>query len=231
MKIRCNGVLLKQFITVLEIVFIICFSVFYSCSNSVAGNSSQTGNNGVTVTASCGSISGETKPEIHVSIYEQKFIPYITPSRFSDSTKTDDSGKFLFSSLAQGYYNLLIQDTGSDEAAFVRNIPVFADSVHTDTSKLLLVSGYFKGQFNENVDWKSESFVVYLEGSPFNSQIDYNGEFMIGPVPSGNYIFGYTDKYSDANPVPPFNDLPIESGKVFGNITVYSDSTVQWYQN
>ncbi len=166
------------------------FLCMCSMSPLAGGNSSQTGNAGITVASCAQSISGATVPDAHVSIYEENFIPYVTPSGFCDSTVADDSGRFVFSPGFYGYYNLLVCDVHHGGAAFVPHIPVFLDSVFADTIDTLKQPGFISGTAIDTAGTIYALSYVFIDGSPFYTVTKNNGDFLLGPLPAGTYATG-----------------------------------------
>jgi hypothetical protein len=192
------------------------------------GNSSQTGNNGITVSASAKTISGTTARDAHISIYEQNFRPHLTPSGICDSTVADDSGRFAFSIVQEGYFNLLVNDVRRGNAGFVPRIPVFADSVFHDTIDTLKQPGSISGTTTDTAGRTYALSYIFIEGSPFYTVTRNNGDFLLGPLPSGTYTTGFFANFQVVNSVTgQMMQMPSSLTDTVV-ITVYPDSVSQW---
>jgi hypothetical protein len=184
---------MKQIISIAQAIIVGAIALFSMCSTAplAGGNSSQTGNNGITVSASAKNVSGTTQRGAHISLYEQNYRPYIIPSGFCDSIVADDSGRFNFSIVKEGYYNLLAQSTQNGAAAFVPRIPVFTDSVFSDTVDTLKQPGFLAGNATDTAGRTYALSYIFIDGSPFYTVTKNNGEFLLGPLPAGTYTIGF----------------------------------------
>jgi hypothetical protein len=165
---------------------------FCQCSIGpiAGGNSSQTGNVGLVVTACSNTVSGITTPYAHVSVYDQNYRPYLTPSGFSDSIVADDSGRFAFSLSRDGYFNLFVNDISRGNEGFVQRIPVFADSFFTDTIDTMHQPGSIAGKAIDIAGIIYPLSYIFINGSPFYTVTKNNGDFLLGPLPEGTYETG-----------------------------------------
>lgn len=213
---------------VLLLFFTACFCLC-STAPTADGNSSQTGNNGITVIASAGQIYGKSHKILKLSTYDINFQPQNHMQGFCDSVSSDDSGRFIFNSLPQGIYNLKIQDTFSGKCAFINKIPVFKDSFFIDSTELA-ASGFVTGAFTDSSGHGIPLSYVFIEGSPFYTVTSNEGNFLLGPIPKGKYLIGlqnaFSYNYTDKTPLPsqaqsmPFWNI---------NVTVIPDSTTKTY--
>ena len=213
---------------------VLIVTVFFSrCSTSplAGGNSSQTGNAGIAVTASDQSIFGITDSGAHVAIFEQNYRPYLTPSGICDSTIADNSGRFSFSIVQVGLYNLVVIDQRrGNAAAFIPNIPVYPDSTFTRTIDSLKKNGYISGVARDSMGVIYPLFYLFINGTPFYTVTKNNGDFLLGPLPPGMYktrLFAI----SSVDSVKPFvgpNPLRFISLDTSSVVVVTSDSITAW---
>jgi hypothetical protein len=180
------------------------------------GNSSQTGNNGIAVASLSQTISGTTRPHAHVSIYGRSYLPYSTIPGFCDSTFADDSGRFAFAAVPQGYVNLLVNDDSLGRTGFIKDIPVFADSVFTDTIDTLRHPGLLAGTATDSAGLALALSYVYVPGSPFYTVTRNDGRFLLGPLPAGSYEISLF-----AN----FKVVDIKSGQLAPAFTIAADTS------
>jgi hypothetical protein len=221
---------MKQILFFFKVLVIGAITAFCLCTMApvAGGNSSQTGNNGITVSASVKTISGTTARDAHISIYEQNFRPYLTPSGFCDSTVADDSGRFAFSIVQDGYFNLFVNDVRRGSAGFIARIPVFADSVFSDTIDTLKQPGFVAGTATDTAGRTYALSYLFIDGSPFYTVTKNDGGFLLGPLPAGTYATGL---YAN------FQVIDIKTGAIAqmasatkdtSVITVFPDSISQW---
>jgi hypothetical protein len=204
---------------------IVCFCL---CSIApTAGNSSQTGNNGITVIASAGQIYGKSRNSLKASAYDINFQPQNHMQGFSDSVSSDDSGRFIFGGLPEGVYNLKIQDTLSSECAFISNIPVFKDSFFIDTSTKLAAPGFISGVFLDSTGQGFPLSYVLIKGSPFYTVTGNEGKFLLGPVPHGKYLLKFQINFKNdiTGALVPTTSMTLGTD----SITVMPDSTIKVY--
>jgi hypothetical protein len=192
---------MKKICRIIQAMSVVASVFFCLCSTSpiAGGNSSQTGNAGIAVVSRSQSIFGETAPNAHVSIYEQNYTPYLTPSGYCDSTVSDDTGRFVFSNVQEGYFNLLVHDVHRGNAGFVSRIPVFADSVFNDTIDTLKQPGFISGNATDTAGRIFALSYVFIQGSPFYTITKNNGDFMLGPLPAGTYATGFFANFQVVN--------------------------------
>jgi hypothetical protein len=218
---------MKHLLFILKAFTTICIALQCSCSvSSVAGNSSQTGNNGVTIVAMKQSICGTTHPNADISIYESNYLPYKIPSGFTISTKANDSGYFEFSNLPVNSYNLLVQIIDENKMALKNDIPVTIDSIFTDTIKTMQHAGFLTGIALNTSDEPVPLSYIYIKGSPFYAVSKNNGEFLLGPLPPGNQTVKLHVNFElDAkrNLVEAKAELNMPN-----TITIYPDSTTNY---
>ncbi len=162
-----------------------------------------------------------------VHIYNQNYMPhYFRSPGFCDSTFSNDAGKFSFSAIAEGHYNLLVWDSTENKSVFIERIPVFADSSVT-VSDILKRPGFLTGIATDMGGNNLLLSYVYIKGSPFYAVTRNSGEFSLGPLPAGVYKLAFFANYlsapgsSTAEPVmTPINET--------STVTVYPDSVSHW---
>jgi hypothetical protein len=224
---------MKKILSIIKVTAVGTIAMFCMCSIGplAGGNSSQTGNNGIAVASLSQNISGTTRPGARVSIYGQSYLPYVTPPGFCDSTFADDSGRFAFAAVPQqGYVNLLVNDEPRGAAGFIKNIPVFLDSVFADTIETLRHPGLLAGTATDSAGLALALSYVYVPGSPFYTVTKNNGAFLLGPLPEGSYKIGLfaNFKVASVNPgqlIPAFTIAADTSSAV-----VYPDSISTWHR-
>jgi hypothetical protein len=168
--------------------------------NPVAGgNSSQTGNSGITVSAVSKSVSGATAPGARVYVYDQSYRPYVTPSGFCDSTVADDSGRFTLSIAREGYFNMLVNDDKRRVAGYLPNIPVFVDTLFRDTLDTLRRPGFISGNTTDTSGKIYALSYVFVLGTPFYTVTKNNGDFLLGPLPAATYTTGFFANFQVVN--------------------------------
>lgn len=183
------------------------------------GNSSQTGNNGITLVAKSQSITGTTQSHSPVFIYSQSYIPYEKSPGICDSTIADIQGRFAFDNIAAGYYNLIVYDSARVRGAFVGPVPVFIDSVFSADLPALPRPGFAAGTAKDSTG-KSRAFsCAFIRGSPFYAVAKQNGEFLLGPIPAGRYTVRFIENFA-INIASPFRAIVPDTGIV----TVFPDS-------
>jgi len=210
------------------ILLLIAFFCLCSIAPTAGGNSSQTGNNGITVIASAGTLYGKSRNSVKASIYDTNFQPQSRMQGFRDSVSSDDSGRFTFNGLPEGIYNIRIQDTLNGECAFISKIPVFKDSFFTDTITKLAKPGFISGVF---VDSSGLGFLlsyVFIKGSPFYTVTGNEGGFLLGPVPPGKYHLGLQVNFQN-NVSGELNPLTSKILDHPDSIKVITDSTTKVY--
>jgi hypothetical protein len=178
---------------------IILVTCMCSVSQLAGGNSSQTGNNGIVVSALSHSVSGFTHPGSRLSIYSDQYRPYQTAPGFCDSAIADDSGRFAFAITPDGYYNLVAHDEASGGMAFVPRIPVFQDTVFADTIDTLRHPGFLQGTATDTAGRIFALSYVFVAGSPFYTVTRNDGTFLLGPLPFGTYAIGVIGNFQVVN--------------------------------
>ena len=194
---------MKKILSIIKAMAVGITALFCMCTLAplAGGNSSQTGNNGIAVASVSQNISGTTRPGARISIYDQNYRAYKTPSGVCDSTIADDSGRFVFSIALEGHYNLLVQDVHRGGTAFIPRIPVFVDSVYRDTVDTLRHPGFIAGVATDTLGRTFALSYVFINGSPFYTVTKNNGDFLLGPLPAGPYKIGITANFQVIDPI------------------------------
>jgi hypothetical protein len=221
---------MKKICRAIQAMSVVASVFFCMCSSSpiAGGNSSQTGNAGIAVASRSLSILGATVPNAHVSIYEQNYSPYLTPSGYCDSTVADDSGRFSFSTVQEGVFNLLVCDVHRGNAGFISRIPVFADSVFTDTIDTLKQPGFISGTAMDTAGTIYALSYIFIDGSPFYTVTRNNGDFLLGPLPKGIYATGLFANFQ-VSTVRPGELVQMADAKTDTTVvTVFPDSVSTW---
>ena len=223
---------MKQIHFIIKVLAIGASAALCLCSMSplAGGNSSQTGNSGITVASVSQSISGTTRPGALVSIYGRSYLPYATPPGFCDSTFADDSGRFAFAGIPQGYVSLLVNDEPRGVTGFIKNIPVFADSTFADTIDTLKHPGLLTGIATDAAGLALALSYVYVPGSPFYAVTRNDGEFLLGPLPAGSYTIGLFANFKvvNVNPVQLITAFTMIADT--SSAVVYPDSISTWHR-
>lgn len=199
-------------------LFPVALSFLVLCQGSnVAGNSSQTGSGGVTVASVKGVVSGTASSNARVSMYVWDYVVKSNKPVFSDTVYADEAGTFSFETVADSYYNLLVVDT-TGKMGFIRNVPVFKDSVF-DTSHIKIEKpGTLKGVAYLNGRTFARA-LVRLRGAPFFTIADNNGAFTFDTLPSGPQVIQVIN-----DQMVTLNSVIVDSTE----IQVVPDSIVVW---
>lgn len=202
-------------------VSMVCF-----CSiDQMAGNSSQTGNSGITVQSYSGQISGKSIPDLSIFIYKDNYLPYSINKGFCDSIISDDSGHFAFTSIPSGYYNLLAREKVGEKSVFIKRIPVF-----TDSTKLLYDTlrkpGFLTGISTDKAGNNLVLSYVFVKGSPFYTVTNNSGKFLLGPLPPNSYTLSFYANFIviGEGAISPAM-VPV---KDTSTAVIYSDSISNW---
>ena len=215
-------------------LIVLCAAAFLlrcGVSPLAGGNSSQTGNAGIAVSARNQSIYGKTASGAHVAIFEQNYKPYVTPSGICDSTMADDSGRFSFSAIQAGAYNLVAIDVRHDNlSAFISGIPVYPDSMFNRTIDSLKMQGFISGAAVDTFGAIYPLSYIFIEGTPFYTITKNNGDFLLGPLPPGRYATGMFAKFKVFSAITgTINLTPMASAITKASeVVVSSDSVSVW---
>lgn len=211
-------------------VLIILIATLSGCSVSTisdAGNSSQTGNNGVIVAARNNLISGTTQPNARIYIFDQEYRPFKNPAGFEDSTIADSTGSFTLVSSREGRINLLVQNELKGTSGFIANIPVYSDSVFADTLDSLCQPGFLKGKAIDSAGGIFALSYAFIKGSPFYTVTNNNGDFLLGPLPAGRFRIGFFANFkvidNKSSMTPQWAQLLVEVQDT-ADVIVYPDS-------
>ncbi len=186
-----------------NILCILCFLFMLNhCTNtftSGSGGASET----IAIFIKGTTISGEAKinlkdeqsqnSDLIIYLFADYYTTYVANStdNFVDTTTSDINGKFEFSSLKYGKYNLYAKNKITGKSVFVYSIVISSDSDYSITDQL-----NYPGSVSGNVyirDSSSNQYInavyydVYILGSPFATKTDNKGEFLLYSIPPGNY--------------------------------------------
>jgi hypothetical protein len=194
--------------------------------DTVAGGSSSDLPNGITVASVNGVVEGTTRPGALVAAYSADYdpAPFVDETGGSgpdhaDTTYADSAGAFLFSGLPQSDYNLLVRDTASGKALFVKGIPVHRDSVFKTEIDTMYGPGALRGVAVDNSEIPVAWGWVVIDGSPFFDETDSAGNFSIPDMPPADYAIQIL---SDMVAIPYPVLVRIDT------VTVAPDTTTEW---
>lgn len=138
---------------------------------------------------------GKASVNAHVYLYEYSSLQTASDLSPIDSSFTDQSGFYQFTSLAKGTYNIIAANQASDKG-FINEILYESISYKAD-DLVLEPPGKLLGVINiANTD-KSHG-MCFLLGTSFISTTDSNGSFVISGIPEGRYTLRITyPKYID----------------------------------
>jgi hypothetical protein len=162
------------------------------CSMQVAGgNSSETG----TVTAVSSRISVTTISPCSVWVYAIGYQPF-APAGLSAGAFADSGDTATFTIADTGRYNVLIRDTVTGGALFVRSIPLFPDSSYSRRYEELPQPGVLTGIARSNTGGDTLTWTyAFIPGSPFWDYTGNTGRFTIRGIPAGAYALQYFGAY------------------------------------
>jgi hypothetical protein len=202
-----------------RVLFAVLISLLALCqSGDVAGNSSQTGSGGVRVASVNGVVSGTTSSNACISLYVWDYVVKSDKAVFSDTVYADETGKFLFETVADAYYNLLVVDTDG-KMGFIRNIPVFKTAVFDTSLEKIEKPGTLKGIAYDRSGKSFARALIRIKGAPFFTRADNDGTFTLDTLPSGPHI------------IQVVNDMVVSMVTVLEDSTeikVVPDSVVVW---
>ena len=157
-----------------------------ACGTSLTGNSSET-NNGITVVAQSGTISGKAPPYSSVFLYSNTYNPF--NGLAGDSVITGESGEFKFV-IQAGNYNLFCYSNGN-LGAFIRiSSRTITDTGFVDVNDTihdtLLPTGKLQG-YSPYKNTNGYTSYLYIVGSSFIDAADSSGYFLLEGIPAGMY--------------------------------------------
>jgi hypothetical protein len=210
--------------------------LWFSCGTmniAGGGNSSGTGN-GAIVCAASDRIDGVTRPKAKVDLYSEDWMPVLDTGTYSGSSAADDSGKFVFTNVPQGYYNLIIFSAGEQTAGIFVNIPCQPTVTWADTIDTLKKPGYLHGFLTSARNDTLALSYIYVRGTSFHAMTDTHGEFLMGALPAAHFtmqVYGLFTTSANGPMAIPNTTTPNESigGVLTDTIpaTIYPDSITQ----
>jgi hypothetical protein len=190
--------------------------LFYSnCTDNVAGNSSET-NNGVTIIASNNTIEVNGSTIFKAYLFTANYNPINRTTGYCDSTLADSTGTFSFH-VGTGHYNVLC--IGKDGNQSFADILVSGNNQTDTIYDTLLSTGDCSGKSTIYASTQAAQYYVVIPGSPYKSEIDGSGNFMLSNVAPGQYALSLFSN-DLLIPIP----TTVETVKI---ITVKSDTTIQ----
>ena len=216
--IRTNPSLLLSFI------LLICQ---FNCTTNISGGGGSETTNSITVCIRDNHISGKAAPGAHVEVYCDTFNP--VKQTLPDSLKivADSSGRYSFSKIEDGKYNIYSYYDSAD--TFFRTLFISTLSLPSDTT----VQKTYEQPYSLSIIIKEETKVqypvslssvnLYLKGSPFyiNEDLSAESAFAINQIPEGVYKcdISYSEKVTSADIV---YTLP-DSIEINADTATYSD--------
>jgi hypothetical protein len=169
-----------------------------------------------------------TTGSVRITIYASDYLSFYEGA-FCDTAYTDIEGKFVFSALDSGYYNLLAVDTTDNKAVMVRDIPVFPVTESYSENNYFDTTGSVSGILSYTEDIDTIVAVIYIKGTPFADVLDTSDAFSLTRLPMGQYwlmaeYYIYQDSQYIQNTVPPVGNI---SNNVGRNILIDKDNLSQ----
>ncbi|MBN1758736.1 MAG: carboxypeptidase-like regulatory domain-containing protein [Chitinispirillaceae bacterium] len=175
---------------------LLCMAFLHGCSEAPVTGSETTG--GVEIAVVETTIYGTTTPGATALLFDTGYSG-IFPGTHADTAVADDTGGILFSDLPEGTYNLFVY--AGDQRSFCAMIPairiiqinhktVYTDSQDFSASRTITGRVTTLGQpipFSQ----------VYIPGSPFITNTDSTGSFILGNIPEGVYTVIVNPMYSN----------------------------------
>lgn len=185
-------VLQNTIVSVLKIlssVLILWAFLFCACSKNTVesgGGGSETVvvvSESKAITGTVTTVDGKSVERYFISLYKNNYSPLIslTADNYSDTAYPSLNGAFSFSNLDTGLYNLIVYDTGCQQAVIINNIQVAQDAMYnyqdtlsgTGNLQMVVVGG--------------NSVIVYLQGTPYFSIRDVQNHCNFSSLPAGNF--------------------------------------------
>lgn len=208
----------------LSFILLICQ---FNCTTNISGGGGSETTNSITVCIRNNYISGKAAPGAHVEVYCDTFNP--VKQTLPDSLKSvaDSSGRFSFSMIEDGKYNIYSYYDSVDtffRALFISTLPVPSDTTVQKTyEQPYSLSIILKEETKVQYPVSLSTVNLYLKGSPFYINQDLRAEsmFAINQIPEGVYKcdISYSEKVTSAGIV---YTLP-DSIEVNAGTTTYSN--------
>lgn len=217
-----------------------CVAVFLQCNmtpllSSDSGTSGTQTTNGIFVSMAENSLKGHSfvssasnfsqairgNTTISAHLFSTDFQPY-DGKGFEKVSKADSEGNFIFDSLKNGYYNLIVADSSDRSSLIFQALPVFDTLPRYDRSLLLLPAGSIEGTISIPSDVNLRSRGAYITGTPFFCLADSLGSFALSGVPCGAFVLK-----ADYFAVTRSQGYTRVKGFIQSNdsLTIYSDSS------
>ncbi|MDB5103438.1 MAG: hypothetical protein JWP91_1127 [Fibrobacteres bacterium] len=191
--------------------------LFYGCGEKVAlgGDATETGN--ARVAGQVVMEDGLPKMGAEVTILPSDFNP-VSGGAVPDSQKdtTDANGRYRFTRLEPGRYNIQVDHKGSRTRSFVYGIKLAADSVILPEDTL-----HAPGAMSVPLPETRDSGVgyIYIPGTTFrvriNSEIRIEGRVLLDSVPQGLMPeVVYTKGDADSKPIVIATDVPVRKSEI-----------------
>lgn len=166
----------------LSLFLILITLIFFGCSeNKVVGGCTETSNQAIIYNADGSPADGACVVFIPVD-----YVPNSSDEIFIDSTKADNNGKYFFSSLNNGVYNVWFKK--NNNFAFRGNLSVNDGVVDEDIIDTLSIPGEITGIVRLLPEHDSrEVFILLLGSERYTSPIDSIGNFKFENIPEGEY--------------------------------------------
>lgn len=208
----------------LSFILLICQ---FNCTTNISGGGGSETTNSITVCIRDNHISGKAAPGAHVEVYCDTFNP--VKQTLPDSLKivADSSGRFSFSIIDNGKYNIYSYYDSVDtffRALFISTLPVPSDTTVQKTyEQAHSLSIILKEETKVQYPVSLSTVNLYLKGSPFFINQDLRAEttLAINQIPEGVYKCDIS--YSEINaPSGIVYTLP-DSVKVNADTETYSN--------
>ncbi|MBN1603689.1 MAG: hypothetical protein JW915_18905 [Chitinispirillaceae bacterium] len=198
-----------------------------NCTTNISGGGGSETTNNITVCIRNNHISGKAAPGAHVEVYCDTFNP--VKQILPDSLKivADSSGRFSFSMIEDGKYNIYSYYDSVDtffRTLFISTLPVPSDTTVQKTyeqahSLSIILKEETKVQYPASLSTVN----LYLKGSPFYINQDLRAEsmFAINQIPEGVYECHIS--YSEMNSPSGIVYILPDSIEVNADTTKYSN--------
>lgn len=177
---------LRFITTIFRLLVSACTIITVSCSSNLSNGGLETTNGFVTAFVTDDTIYGSTNPGAHLILCDVDFNRDTTSSLLIDSTASAADGSYRFTNLPKGFYNLLVRSQNDNLSALVAALPVNQSSSLYQDSAALTTGGDISGTVLLNESIRS-TVNIFVPGTPFSSQTDSTGRFIISDIPQGNY--------------------------------------------
>jgi hypothetical protein len=182
------GVTFSKF-TYILLTISLFLQILFCSSPEYAGGVETT--NGVTIAVKKNQILGTAPAGSRIVLCDTLYAEYLLFEPFTrlfmDTTFADESGKFKFDVLSDGFYNLTASNSNADSGTIINNICInrlSSGEIHKSSEYAAL--GSITGTVF--IDNKSAgSALIYIMGTEFSDTTDVQGKYTIEKVPPGIY--------------------------------------------